>query len=54
MILFGESLNRFLEQAGLKMEIEVSELKETASFIGAATLIDDDFYQKVLPALAKM
>jgi len=52
--LFGSSLNAYLEQAGLKMEVAVSELKETASFIGAATLVDDQFYQKVLPALAKM
>lgn len=52
--LFGNSLNTYLEHAGLKMEVAVSELKETASFIGAATLVDDKFYKKVLPALAKM
>ncbi|MCK3683609.1 ROK family protein [Maribellus sp. YY47] len=52
--LFGTSLNIYLEQAGLNMKVAISELKETASFIGAATLVDDQFYQKVLPALAKM
>ncbi len=52
--LFGSSLNAYLEQAGLKMEVTISELKETAAFIGAATLVDDKFYEKVLPALAKM
>ena len=52
--LFGDSLNEYLKQADLKMDVAVSELKETASFIGAATLIDDDFYKKVLPALGKM
>lgn len=52
--LFGNSLNDYLKQANLKMEVAVSELKENASFIGAATLIDDSFYAKVLPALKKM
>ena len=52
--LFGASLNFFLEQANLKMEVAVSDLKETASFIGAATLVDDEFYDRVLPALGKM
>lgn len=52
--LFGGSLNNYLDQANLKMEVAVSELKESASFIGAATLVDDEFYESVLPALAKM
>ncbi len=52
--LFGASLNLYLEQVGLNMDVAVSELKETASFIGAATLVDDRFYERVLPALAKM
>ena len=52
--LFGSSLNDFLSKADLNMTVAVSELKETASFIGAATLVDDNFYEKVLPALRKM
>lgn len=52
--LFGDSLNKYLKEAGLEMNVSVSELKETASFIGAATLVDDNFYQKILPALTKM
>lgn len=52
--LFGNSLNKYLEKAGLTMQVAVSELKETASFIGAATLVDDDFYESVLTALSKM
>lgn len=52
--LFGNSLNRYLEDSGLKIEVAVSELKETASFIGAATLVEDEFYNKILPALRKM
>lgn len=52
--LFGPALREYLDKAGLKLEIEISDLKETASFIGSATLINDDFYQSVLPSLNKM
>lgn len=52
--LFGESLNKYLLGKGLKLQVFVSELKENASFIGAATLVDDSFYNEVLPTLGKM
>jgi len=52
--LFGTALNEYLKKANLNMEVAVSELKESASFIGAATLVEEDFYESVLPALAKM
>ncbi|WP_297088793.1 ROK family protein [uncultured Draconibacterium sp.] len=52
--LFGNSLNKYLEKRGLKMEISVSELKEAAAFIGAATLVDNNFYKRIIPALSKM
>jgi len=52
--LFGESLNAFLIKKGLNLQVFISELKENASFIGAATLVDDNFYEKVMPALTKM
>jgi glucokinase len=52
--LFGPSLLAYLENAGLKMNVSISELKETAAFIGSATLVDDEFYQKVLPSIARM
>lgn len=52
--LFGNSLNNYLKNKGLNLEVFISELKENASFIGAATLVDDSFYKKVLPALKKM
>jgi len=52
--LFGNSLNSYLEDSGLKIEVAVSELKETASFIGAATLVEEEFYKRILPALQKM
>ena len=52
--LFGRSFDTYLREAGLNLVVAVSELKETASFIGAATLVDDVFYQKVLPSLKYM
>lgn len=52
--LFGNSLNSYLKNNNLNLEVFISELKENASFIGAATLVDDSFYPKVLPALKKM
>ncbi|MGQ1947543.1 ROK family protein [Geofilum sp. OHC36d9] len=52
--LYGDGLRGYLETTNLKMDIAVSELKETAAFIGSATLVDDAFYNSVLPALHKM
>uniref|UniRef100_UPI0032169E2B ROK family protein n=1 Tax=uncultured Draconibacterium sp. TaxID=1573823 RepID=UPI0032169E2B len=52
--LFGGSLKSYLSSKGLNLEVSISELKENASFIGAATLVDDSFYERVLPALKKM
>ena len=52
--LFEKSLTDFLKEEKLEMMISVSGLKETASFIGSATLVDDSFYIKILPLLKKM
>jgi glucokinase len=52
--LFGESLNDFLKKENLPLQVFVSELKETASFIGSATLIDDSYYERLKPVLNKM
>ena len=43
-----------LNNESIDLKIYISELKETASFIGSATLIDDTFYEEVLPSLSKM
>ncbi len=51
---FEESLVGFLKEQNSDMRISISELKETASFIGSATLADDSFYEKVKPLLKKM
>jgi glucokinase len=52
--LYGDSLKAYLEKTNIKMKIAVSDLKENAAFIGSAALVDDAYYQSVLPALRKM
>jgi hypothetical protein len=43
-----------LKKENLPLQVFVSELKETASFIGSATLIDDSYYERLKPVLNKM
>ncbi|MFC2080302.1 ROK family protein [Bacteroidota bacterium] len=52
--LFGPSLTGYLEKENIHLQVFISELMETAAFIGSATLIDDDFYEHVKPLLGKM
>ena len=52
--LFEESMRNFLYSEKIEMEISISELKEKASFIGSAILVDDAFYNKLVPLLSKM
>ena len=52
--LYGESLHRYFMDANVKIEVATSDLRENASFIGSATLLDDTFYEKVLPVIKKM
>lgn len=52
--LFGESLSNYFSENGVKLEIGISELKETASMIGSSVLIDEDYYENVKPLLLKM
>jgi glucokinase len=52
--LYGESLHQYFKDVNVKMEVATSVLREKASFIGGATLLDDTFYEKVLPVLKKM
>ncbi len=52
--LFGDSLNNYLSDNNLGVKVFISALKENASFIGAATLVDDSFYVRVFPAIKKM
>lgn len=50
--LFSDGLDSGLE--GSNAVVKVSALKETASIIGSAYLADNEFYNKLLPLLAKM
>ena len=52
--LFRNSMENHLTEENLQVKIEVSELKETASIIGSAVLVDDEFYTKVVPLLPLM
>ncbi len=44
--LFKDSLEKELSKRDIKLDIEISELGENAALIGAARLIDDEFYIK--------
>ncbi len=52
--LFGSSLDKYFRDSKYNLKIEISELKETASMIGSAVLIDNDYYSRVKPMLSKM
>ena len=52
--LFGGSLNQYLLRKNIDLKIFISELREVASFIGSATLINDSFYERVLPVIKTM
>ena len=52
--LFRDSLLSYLEKENLQLQVYTSELMETASFIGSATLVDNSFYEKVKSELKKM
>ena len=49
--LFEESLSGYLKAEKLPMRVAISELKEKASIIGSATLMDELFFEKVGPLL---
>ena len=50
--LFGHALKQGLDT--VDVAVETSELKESASMIGSAYLLDDTFYNRLLPLLALM
>jgi len=52
--LFGGSLTGYLEKENIQLNVFISELMETAAFIGSATLIYDEYYEQVKPSLSKM
>lgn len=52
--LFGGNLKDHFTQNESSLKIEISELKETASMIGSAVLINDEYYSTIKPLLVKM
>jgi glucokinase len=52
--LFETALRGYLESRKIPMEVAVSELKENASIIGSATLVEESFYERVMPLLQYM
>lgn len=52
--LFGPAFEAKLKAIGLNANIEISNLKEQASLIGSARMLDDDYFEKILPVLSKM
>ena len=52
--LFGESLRSHLQSKDAAARIEVSELRETASMIGSAVLVDNTYFDLVKSLLPEM
>jgi glucokinase len=52
--LFGESLQSYLDANNTRILITVSELKESASMIGSAVLVDETYFERVKSLLPKM
>lgn len=52
--LFEDSFNSSLELGEQELKIGISELKENASFVGSAALIDDSIYTRIKPTLKLM
>jgi hypothetical protein len=48
------TLKTYLTQNGSKVKLEISELKESASMIGSAVLIDNQYYEKIKNLLPLM
>jgi len=51
---FGESLQNSLHENRINIKVEISELRETASIIGGAVLVNDLYYDKVKQLLSMM
>jgi glucokinase len=52
--LFGPAMELEIQRSKITLQVEVSELKETASIIGSARLLKPEFYSGVKPQLAHM
>jgi glucokinase len=52
--LFGDIFEKSLKKEGCNCQVALSDLKEDAAFIGAAYLLDDDFWKAIQHALPLM
>jgi glucokinase len=55
--LFKESMKSYLKANGSSVRIEVSELKESASLVGSAVLLDTDYFENLkslIPLMSKL
>jgi glucokinase len=52
--LFGDIFENSLKKEGCSCKVALSELKEDAAFIGAAYLLDEDFWRSIQHALPLM
>jgi glucokinase len=52
--LFGASFRKALEVNHQKVEVIISELKESAAMVGCARLLDDNFWRNIEPVVFKL
>lgn len=51
---FGPSLEARLNEEGINIPVNISELKEDAALVGSAKLLNEPFWEKIKPLLSKM
>lgn len=52
--LFGNAFQDVLEKENLNIDVVISELMESAAMVGSARLLDEDFWTKMEPLVAKI
>lgn len=52
--LFGYTFQEILKKEKFSVEVVISELMESAAMVGSARLLDDDFWTKMEPLVAKI
>ncbi|WP_167612277.1 ROK family protein [Maribellus sediminis] len=52
--LFGNTFQEVLKEEKLNVDVVISELMESAAMVGSARLLDDEFWTKMEPLVAKI
>lgn len=52
--LFGASLKRALAERNVNVNIEISELMESAAMVGSSRLLDEKFWKEIEPLVSKI